>query len=158
MNIADIQFSIETSSLEIYLAGCNPPHCPSCHNPELHDFNIGLNWRLWCSVIEQQVEFFDSMCLNIWVLGGEPLDQDNTELIALLCFLKTFNKQMWLFTRRNIGQIPSGILDYCDYVKTGRYKPDLGPGSVEYGVELATANQHIVRIKRVNNCTTSNRE
>jgi hypothetical protein len=35
MNIASIDYSPSTESLDIYVSGCNKPHCNGCHNPDL---------------------------------------------------------------------------------------------------------------------------
>lgn len=147
MNIADLQFSLETGSLEIYVSGCNPPHCPNCHNKQLHRFDLGLHWSLWMNAIVEGVATMGSLCESIWLLGGEPLDQDETEVVNFLTALKQrTNLPVFLFTRRNIGQITERVLRLCDYVKTGRYKPDMGPGEVEFGIQMATANQHVLKV------------
>ena len=41
INVASKQYSLDTESYEIYVSGCNPPHCHNCHNPELWDFGHG---------------------------------------------------------------------------------------------------------------------
>lgn len=149
MNIADIQYSLETASIEIYLAGCNPPHCHGCHNEALWNFNAGLPWDYWINGLIENYRFMGDLVQGIWVLGGEPLDQPQRELVELLTELhKHFDKPVWLFTRYHIPQIPCDILRLCDYVKTGRYKIDMGSGVEEYGVLMATANQHVTKIQR----------
>ena len=147
MNIAEIQYSIETASIEIYLSGCNPPHCPGCHNESLWDFRQGLPWDMWMNGLITNYQFMGDLINHIWVLGGEPLDQPENELVELLTQLRReFDKPVWLFTGREVHEIPMSILVLCDYVKSGRYDKDLTPGAVEYGVQLASSNQHVVKI------------
>lgn len=148
MNIVSTQYSLNTKSLEIYLAGCSGnPRCEGCHNPLLWDFNIGTPWQDWMDgIINKAVE--TSLAENIWILGGEPLDQDLNELRAMLEQLKCINKPLWLFTRFELNKIPADIKEFFDYIKTGRYECSLHDGATcEYGVQLASSNQHVHKLR-----------
>ena len=46
MNIASIDFSLKTKSLDIYVAGCNGPYCKGCHNHELFNFDVGEKYTI----------------------------------------------------------------------------------------------------------------
>ena len=148
MNIAATQYTLGNKSYEIYVAGCKAkPHCENCHNPELWNFTFGdkLDEEMY-KRIESKLNSFNDLIDNIWIVGGEPLDQDLNELKKLLIFLKTFNKKMWLFTRFELDEIPEDIIKYFDYIKTGRYLPSEKVSHEEYGVVLATTNQHIHKL------------
>ena len=78
------------------------------------------------------------------IFGGEPLDQNENELLGLLSDLKHLNKKVWLFTRFEIDEVSESIKFYCDYIKTGRYIPEFKcEDNIQYGIKLATSNQKI---------------
>lgn len=148
MNVLATQYTLEYKSLDIYLAGCcGNPHCEGCHNPESWDFNNGEIYdEEYFKTIKQKVNDFDFMIDNIMIFGGEPNDQKHDDLEKLLSDLKLLNKKIWLFTRYDLKDIPKFELDYCDYIKTGRYIPKLiTDDNVAYGIKLATSNQQIYK-------------
>ena len=146
MNIYSIDFSISTSSLDIFLSGCSGEHCENCHNPELWDFTLGSEYNQeYADKIISQINDFDLLIENVFIMGGEPLQSPTESLRHLLRTIKVkTNKATWLFTRFELEDIPSNILYYCDYVKCGRFIPN--SKSVEYfGVKLASDNQIIYK-------------
>ena len=149
MNIIATQYTLNNKAYEIYLAGCSAnPHCKGCHNPESWDFNLGERYdakyrhKLMCSI-----EDFDSVIDNIWILGGEPMDQDLDELVYMLYDLRTTGKKIWLFTRYDLNHVQRELKEHTealDYIKCGAYIPELTTdNNIQFGVKLATANQHI---------------
>lgn len=131
--------------IEIYLSGCKAPHCEGCHNPESWDFDSGKN--ISDNLIQQFYKYKD-LYENIWILGGEPLDQAKDDLIWLLYKLKSFDKKIWVWTRYNFDEIDKDILRYCDYVKTGKFINDGSSYIAEYGIKLASSNQEIIKLKQ----------
>lgn len=147
MNIVSTQFNLNNKILEIYLSGCYG-NCCNCHNPELKDFSIGDYYLDELLKIIQKINEFNSLIDNIWILGGEPLDQNHNELIKMLINLKQTNKKIWLFTRYEIDEISEEIIECCDYIKTGKYIPQLTTDdNIQYGIKLATSNQKIYKIE-----------
>jgi len=144
MNMASTQYSLDTESFEIYLSGCNGK-CKGCHNPELKDFSLGVPLSpLVLEDIIKKIKRFDTLIKHVWILGGEPLNQNHDEVISLIRGLKIANKNIWLWTRYEIQQIPTGIKNLCDYIKCGEYKEDLKTeNNIQYGIKLATSNQKI---------------
>jgi anaerobic ribonucleoside-triphosphate reductase activating protein len=150
MNILATQYTLEHKSLEIYVAGCSGikgVHCTSCHNQESWEFNQGdLYTKEYFNHIEQKVTDFNNLIDNIMLFGGEPLDQNHDELLHMLLDLKSLNKDIWLFTRYDINKIPKEIKILCDYIKCGRYLPELAcEDNIYYGIKLATSNQKIYK-------------
>lgn len=150
MNIVATQYNLEQRALEIYVAGCNN-HCPGCHNPRLQNFNIGTPYEYWLEKINNKIEEFDDMIDNIWLLGGEPLDQDKFYLEAFILFLNQFNKKIWLFTGHTLSDalylLPYETENYIEYIKYGMYdENDLTEDNICYGVKLASGNQEIVKV------------
>lgn len=131
---------------EIYLSGCLAPHCNGCHNPESWDFNSGIDVdENLISLISKYSDYFD----NIWILGGEPLDQDKEHLIWLLDRLNDINKKIWLFTRYEFNEIDEKILTYLDYIKTGKFINDDSGYLCEYGFKLGSSNQKVISTQTI---------
>lgn len=145
MNIASTQYTLETKSLEIYISGCNPPHCDGCHNQELWDFFIGNEYNdIYKKRLMKKIKIFSSLIDNIMIMGGEPLF--SPELKNLLTDIKGYGN-IWLFTRFEIDEIPDDIKELCDYIKTGKYdETKLTDDNIQYGIKLATSNQKIHKI------------
>lgn len=149
MNIITIDYSMATQSLDIFFSGCAMgQHCPGCHNSEAWDFNVGSDWMTWIDKIKYNVEHFNGMIKRIFILGGEPLDQDRTEFIkfmdTMFSIILHTDIEQWLFTRYEMDQIPEEIKDMFDYIKTGPYKEELTvDNNIQYSVKLATSNQKI---------------
>lgn len=149
MNILATQYTLEHKAFEIYLAGCfGAPHCTNCHNPESWDFNQGKYYAEELPNITSKVIQFGSLVDNIFILGGEPLDQNIVELKVLLKRLKVLNKTIWLFTRYEIDEVPSVIVELVDYIKCGKYLEELKvENNAHFGINLATSNQYIIKLK-----------
>lgn len=147
MHISATQYTLSTSSLDVYFSGCNPPHCKGCQNPELWQFVDENNYIKKFYDIEEKVKNFYTLIENIMLFGGEPLDQNKEELMGFLNKLKTLNKDIWLFTRYKLDEVPKDIKDMCNYIKTGRYLPKLKTdNNICYGITLATSNQTIHKL------------
>ena len=149
MKISSIDYSINSNSLDIFLSGCNPPHCTNCCNPETWDFNVGIEFT---EEFDRMSKYFEHnpFIENIFIVGGEPLHQPQEELLQLLYFLNNFDKKIWLFTRTQfISQIPIDILSQIDYIKLGKYDTELLTNdNIQFGIKLASSNQEIFSIER----------
>ena len=136
-------------SFDIYIAGCHPPHCHGCHNPEGWDFNNGDVYTSdYIHKIFGKMEEFYSLIQNIMIFGGEPLDSPTDELIDLLTLihLAADSKPIWLFTRYELHNVPEQLKAICAYIKCGRYEEDKKvEGYKQYGITLATSNQKIYK-------------
>lgn len=129
--------------IEIYLSGCLPPHCEGCHNPESWDFNTGNDFdSKTINKILNLSYYFD----NIWVLGGEPLDQIKDDLIKMLDCFSGINKKIWLWTKYNFEEIDKDILDYLDYIKCGKFIDNNSSYITKWGFKLGSSNQRIYKL------------
>jgi len=154
MNIASTQFTLKTNSFEIYLSGCSGnPKCEGCHNPILWNFNCGSNWIYEIDSIVEKINDFGTLVKNVWILGGEPLDQDYKEFITMIKRIRNQTRRinLWLFTRFEFDEIDTDIIKLFDYIKCGRYEPSLiTENNIQYGIKLATSNQQVKHIKQEN--------
>ena len=145
MNIVKFQYEPKYQALEIYLSGCREPHCKNCHNSILWDFDVGKNWETWKHKLNQYGH--TDIVKNFWVLGGEPLDNNVTQLELLLKYLSQFKKLIWLWTRYELQDIPDNIKKYLDFTKTGEYINTLdGYNEPLFGIKLASSNQRILKV------------
>jgi anaerobic ribonucleoside-triphosphate reductase activating protein len=149
MKILATQFTLSMRSFDIYIAGCKPPHCNGCHNPEGWDFNQGdvFNSAYSHKLFEKMNDFYE-LIENIMIFGGEPLDSPTEELVDLLAFINSATdcKPIWLFTRYDIEDVPEPVKLICSYIKCGRYEEDKKVDKNEYyGMNLATSNQKIYK-------------
>lgn len=147
LNILGTEFSLSNKSFEIYLSGCKAPHCKNCHNPESWDFNAGreINFEL-IKKIKIKIKEFDSLIDNIWVLGGEPLDQTTDDLLWLINHLNKTNKKIWLWTGYDISKANQHIKESVDYIKCGKYIDNESKYLTKYGFWLASSNQKIYKM------------
>lgn len=146
MNISGFQYNLNRKTLEIYLSGCLG-YCPGCHNEELWDFSIGYDYRDSIDKIKKKIE--TGLVESIWILGGDPLDQNWIDLKDFIKKIKELKIEIWLWTRYELESIPDDILCLCDFIKTGDYKKDLQSYIDEKtGIELASTNQKIIRLEK----------
>lgn len=147
MKIVTTQFSIRGKYLEIFLSGCKGANsCKgTCQNPELKNFDLGTDLELF------QLKLSDKILSNIDVIdmlvitGGEPLDQDEFELINFIKFLKVFKLPICVFTSYKFNKVSKLIKSEIDLIKCGEYNEQFkGEKDVGY-FKLASTNQNLYR-------------
>lgn len=145
MHVAQIDYSLETQSLDIYLSGCRGNHCKGCHNESLWEFNKLDNTLSSLSHIFRNIKQFGDLIQRVFVMGGEPLDQDFCELDLFLEDIKSFtDKEVWLFTRYDLNRVPDKIKQSVSHIKSGAYREDLlTDDNIQCGVKLASSNQKV---------------
>ena len=144
MRIAGTEYNLNHYALEIYLSGCMKPRCEGCHNPELWDSRVGD--KLTLDKIKEIIQKVNEneLIASVWIMGGEPLDQNPEDLIELLTDLKDHtDAAIWVWTKRELDEVPEYIQNLTDYLKCGRYEKDNPSDHIECGVQLASANQHV---------------
>ena len=110
IRIIRTQYTLSTKSLDIYVSGCKGPHCEGCHNEKSWDFNNGdLLDLVIIDKIKYKILQFDTLINNIFILGGEPMDQNLKDLKVFLYLLRSYNKKIWLFTHYSLNKIPNEI-------------------------------------------------
>ena len=150
MNIIGVQYNINQNAIEIYFSGCiGNPHCKGCFSPETWEFNQGTFYKNKIQDIAKQIEQFNDMIEKIMIFGGEPLDQNIEELTDFLKEINKYDKEMWIFTHYDFDEAKNILGDtiyLCDYIKCGAYVEELKTDdNIQYGVKLATSNQHIYK-------------
>ena len=147
MNIATTQYSLSRKMFEIYVAGCRKHPCKGCYTKELWPETVGkeLNDKKYIELGESIIRAI-SMIDNFMICGGEILEKPKEEVLELITFLKQFMKPIWLFTRFELKDVDTDILDNIDYIKTGMYLQDKQTeDNISYGYKLASSNQAIYK-------------
>lgn len=151
MNILATQYTLANKSFEIYVAGCNAsPHCKGCHAEESWDFNAGEKYtKLYFYKMRNKIIEFNNLIDKIWILGGDPLDNNMEKVCKMVKELSILNKETWLFTRHSLETTKIKLKDSIelfDYIKCGAYEQNLTTdNNIQYGVKLATSNQKIYK-------------
>lgn len=81
----------------------------------------------------------------VWILGGEPLQNETLDLIHLINTIRMHNKPIVLFTSFELDEVHNDIKDKCDFIKTGRYDITKSGEKEQYGIKLQSTNQRIWR-------------
>ena len=142
-------------SLVVFYSSC-PHKCVGCQNPETwknpnmgQDFTEKKQQELLKHVKENDF-IYDALVLS----GGDPLCDDNinSALSFIKAFTKTFpQKEVWIYTGFDFQQVKndklkSNILNYCNYIKCGRYIEELSTiDNIQYDIRIATRNQKIYK-------------
>lgn len=109
-----------TASFTIWFSGCSL-RCKNCHNRKLWDKRYGDRYHT-----EQVAKIARATCnklrlKSVVLLGGEPLQQDEQELLCLCRLLSDAGLKIWLYTGYTFDDINKNILKYIYTVKCGRY-------------------------------------
>lgn len=149
MNIISTQYTLKYKSFEIVVSGCkgeNGIYCKECHSQSTWDFKIGKPYQEWIENILNKINRNSNMIDWIWIYGGEPNDNNLEELKDMLLKLKNIKKPILLFTRFSLDKIPQFEKEICDFIKCGKYIPELKTeNNICYGIKLATSNQIIYK-------------
>lgn len=135
----------------LFVSGCTH-HCKGCFNKVTWDFNYGNKWDT-----ETENKFIKHLqkpeIVGVNILGGEPLQQDETLLKLLKRIKQEVKKPIWLWTGYVIDKeieqdktkvLANKILRECDVVVDGRFieaKKDL---KLKY---RGSSNQRVIDIK-----------
>lgn len=147
IRIAGTEYNLKYNALEIYFQGCKDHPCEGCHNPQLWTFDGGQVFDK--TMLDSFINYANNPLVDrVWLLGGEPTDQPTDEMIKLFKFWKHFDKEIWLWTHRDMSDIDARWFKYIDYVKTGEYKKGLPPYTEKrFGIRLASNNQKIREVR-----------
>lgn len=153
MRIAGTEINLAFKAFEVYVSGCKAPHCKGCHNAELWTFNVGDCWNAEKGkTLEDKASELHSVGLAdyVWILGGEPLDQNLDDLQDLIRRMIHAGLKTVLWT--HYYSIPEEIASLIDYVKVGPYiEGKESYNEPVFGVKLANPEQKIYSIEDYRN-------
>lgn len=128
----------------LFLAGC-PHHCPGCQNMNLQAYDSGepLSVDAIFKKIEANMPIIDGVTLS----GGEPFEQDATELLKMV---KSVGLSVWVYTGYTYSELQelsktrsyiNEMLTYIDVIVDGKFEKDLTEGAPRY---VGSTNQHFI--------------
>lgn len=151
MKIHRTEYNPFFNSIDIYTCGCKDHPCVGCFNPELWNFNQGTFYTDFFPSLEKKIK--DLEVKSSFLFGGEPLDNNYTDILQLCSFLKKLDLTVYLFTHYEVSfvldliksnKFSGNLLFYVDYLKCGIYDQTLKTANnIQYGIKLASSNQHI---------------
>lgn len=148
VNLAATQFNLQHNALELYVSGCTI-HCYDCHNPDLWDFSLGEQPDI--NKILTKIDSAPGLIKKVWILGGEPLDQDLSQLASLIKVIRSRPVEIWLWTSYELDSVPLEIIQLIDFVKCGKYEDTLKTAeNITFNISLASSNQYIVDLRSTN--------
>lgn len=119
----------------IFFTGCNF-HCKGCFNKEIWDFSAGKPFNEEAKGILLDYLSNEHVC-GLSVLGGEPLQQDLSELKSLLTEIKELypHKDIWMWTGYYIDELneeQKKVVSLVDRLVDGRFVQDKKTGKTNY--------------------------
>jgi len=142
----------------IWFSGCTAK-CPGCHNQVLWDESVGKYHTvrdILDMIIDAKMSDNHHLTLtrkynDVVLLGGEPMEQDEAEIIDLVGILSYLGIRIWLYTGWEITDITKSIKTHCYFIKTGRYMEELKctgfPASRNQKVFIRDENNRLKRRK-----------
>lgn len=132
----------------LFVSGCTHK-CKGCFNEVTWDFNYGDKWDT-----QTENKFIEHLkkpeIVGVNILGGEPLQQDETLLKLLKRIRKEVQKPIWLWTGYVIDKeieekiLANKILRECDVVIDGRFVESKKDLNLKY---RGSTNQRVIDIK-----------
>lgn len=127
------------TTLAFSISGC-PYHCNGCHSQYLWEYegdNLIEN-------MEQIINKYNGYITCVCFMGG---DQNMNELIEALKICKSRGLKTCVYSGASDLSKFKNALSHLDWLKLGEYNNNLSSKShIEYGVKLATTNQHMYKI------------
>ena len=108
----------------IWFSGCSQ-RCPGCYNQRLWDRSAGKEHNVGTIMflIDNQRE--KTGIDDIVLLGGEPMEQDISDITALVTRLDKSGYKVWMYTSWDMNDIPESIKSHLYTIKCGRYDETL---------------------------------
>lgn len=133
----------------LYVSGCTHG-CKGCFNEEAWNFNYGQKWTK--EVEDDLIEHLKKPEIKgLNVLGGEPLQQDESLLNLLKRIYLEVKKPIWLWTGfdiidiiQNGTELQRQMIYLCDVVVDGKFIESKKDLNLKY---RGSSNQRVIDIK-----------
>lgn len=116
-----------TASVTIWFSGCNFG-CKKCYNRQLWRKDFGKKFHADAVAHIVRATCNKTNIKSVVLLGGEPLQQNEEELLLLCRLLHESGLKIWLYTGYKFeyaDEMFPDILNCIDVIKCGRYIDDL---------------------------------
>lgn len=134
--------------VSIFFQGCTI-RCPGCFNSELWDFKGGKPF-VWSNEGVKLLELLKPDYISgLTILGGEPLDQNLSELKIFINKIKRHypNKTIWIYTGHiweELSETQKDAIQNADMLVDGPFLKELKDSSLKW---RGSSNQRIIDIK-----------
>ena len=130
----------------LFVSGCTHK-CEGCFNIEQQNFNNG---QLFTKEIEDEFISYvkNKLVVGVNILGGEPLQQDDTLYNLLKRIKEETDKNIWLWTGYTLESIPDDkrkILNYIDTLVDGKFEINKRDLKLKY---RGSSNQRVIDVQK----------
>lgn len=129
-------------SLAFSITGCDL-RCRGCHSAHTWDATVGdkLDEEDFIRLLSP----YQHLISCVLFYGGE---WDAPHLVRLAKLTRERNLLACLYTGRELSELPRQVLETFDFIKTGKWRPELG------GLPSPSTNQRFYRVELLNGVTT----
>lgn len=133
----------------IFVSGCTHK-CKGCFNTEAQSFTFGNEFTK--EVEDQFIEYVkDNNVVGVNILGGEPMQQDNSTMLRLVKRIKEeTGKSIWIWTGclfedliKDVDKLK--ILEYVDVLIDGKFELNSRNMMLQY---RGSSNQRIIDVSK----------
>jgi anaerobic ribonucleoside-triphosphate reductase activating protein len=125
----------------VFFAGC-PHKCVGCHNLKSWNYDVGTDM----SVEEIALEILNNPINHVTLSGGEPMVQDEEELIRLVTILKREKRNVWCYTGYLFEDLTNrDIMKYIDVLVDGKF--DINQRNLDL-LYKGSENQRIIDVQK----------
>ncbi|ONI44940.1 anaerobic ribonucleoside-triphosphate reductase activating protein [Candidatus Epulonipiscium fishelsonii] len=108
----------------LFVSGCTL-NCKGCFNTQYKDFEHGEQWTK--EIEDNFINHINTQNVQgVSILGGEPMDQDETLVHLLRRIKEETNKNIWIYTGYKFENLivnfkSFNVLKYCDILVDGPF-------------------------------------
>lgn len=136
----------EGVGVALFVQGCHF-HCNNCFNSETWDFNGGKEWTR-----KEELEFLKlskrPFIKRVSILGGEPLCEENAEMVLKLISQIPDDKKIWIYTGYKYEDlmlsVQKDILNSIDYLVDGQFIDNLKDLGLKF---RGSSNQRVIDVQ-----------
>lgn len=133
--------------VSLFVSGCRN-HCKGCFNPETWVFDYGKEFTFQTK-LELSDELDKPWISGLSILGGEPLEPENIEVVTALCsMVYEFHPDLtiWLYTGKLYEDVKDlEVMRYIDVLVDGRFVEELKDITLKF---RGSSNQRIIDVKQ----------
>lgn len=133
--------------VSLFVSGC-PHRCKGCFNAELWDYDAGQD--MTTKHLSEIIDLCSKPYISgLSLLGGEPLDPKNVEVITgIASFFKRYfpNKTIWCYTGYDWEEVKGlDVMKYIDILVDGKFVQELADPRLKF---RGSSNQRIIDVKK----------
>lgn len=114
----------EKPAFTIWFSGCSQ-HCEGCYNQSLWNPEAGKPHGVDTVLVAIATQRGYTGVDDVVLLGGEPMEQNSSDLEDLVTKLDNANFRIWMYTSWELDEIPEAIKRHMYTIKCGRFEQSL---------------------------------